>query len=244
MDIQQKIVNILDNFTKLSTKLSTELTNRKKQYEYYRDHLLTFDNKVEWKPLKNVTRINYYKQISANEINSLICDGGNVHLLPSSNNYNLYADENKCKNLVCNGEVITLGKARYANIKYCNGKFISSNNVIIESTNKYELLTRFIYHFICCKLKLIYVETSTYPKFDINVFNNLKIPIPSLHIQEKIVKVLDNFEKICSDLQIGLPAEIDARKKQYEYYRDKLLSFDLNVTIDSSGSIERERERE
>ncbi len=68
----------------------------------------------------------------------------------------------------------------------------------------------------------------------------LRIPVPSLSIQEKIVSVLDNFDAICSDLSIGLPAEIEARQKQYEYYRDALLSFDSSYFI----NVERERERE
>ena len=54
---------------------------------------------------------------------------------------------------------------------------------------------------------------------------SLKIPVPSLEVQNRIVFVLDNFDAICSNLNIGLPAEIEARQKQYEYYRDKLLSF-------------------
>ena len=57
------------------------------------------------------------------------------------------------------------------------------------------------------------------------VMKKEKVAIPSLDVQNRIVNVLDNFEKICSDLNIGLPAEIEARKKQYEYYRDELLSF-------------------
>ena len=53
----------------------------------------------------------------------------------------------------------------------------------------------------------------------------LRIPVPSLSVQKRLVDVLDNFDAICSDLNIGLPAEIEARQKQYEFYRDKLLSF-------------------
>lgn len=67
-----------------------------------------------------------------------------------------------------------------------------------------------------------------------------KIPAPSLNVQKRLVEVLDNFEKICSDLNIGLPAEIEARQKQYEYYRDALLSFDNSYFV----NVERERERE
>ena len=68
----------------------------------------------------------------------------------------------------------------------------------------------------------------------------IKVPVPPLQIQERIVYVLDNFDAVCNDLNIGLPAEIEARQKQYEYYRDRLLSFDAVV----GGNIERERERE
>ena len=57
------------------------------------------------------------------------------------------------------------------------------------------------------------------------MLNAFPVPVPSLEIQERIVNVLDDFEKICTDLKIGLPAEIEARQKQYEYYRDKLLTF-------------------
>ena len=63
------------------------------------------------------------------------------------------------------------------------------------------------------------------PKLMSNVMGKIKIPVPPLDVQNRIVNVLDNFEKICSDLNIGLPAEIEARQKQYEYYRDKLLTF-------------------
>ena len=206
------------------------------------DSSLTFDNKVEWKPLCEVVKINAYKQIGAKQLIELVSSNGKIKLLPSSNNYDWYADEATCKNLICDGEVITMGRARYANIKYWKGKFISSNNIIIQSIDSKKILTRFVYHFVCNKSNEIYVPTSTYPKFENNLFNNLQIPIPPLSIQEKIVNVLDNFEKICSDLQIGLPAEIEARKKQYEYYRNKLLSFDLNVTINSTIRNERERE--
>lgn len=68
----------------------------------------------------------------------------------------------------------------------------------------------------------------------------INIPVPALDLQEKIVSVLDNFDAICSDLSIGLPAEIEARQKQYEYYRDALLSFDSSYFV----NVERERERE
>ena len=76
------------------------------------------------------------------------------------------------------------------------------------------------------------------------VLNNVELNLPSLTVQERIVNVLDNFDAICSDLKIGLPAEIEARNKQYEYYRDLLLSFDYSQNVNVEREREREREQE
>ena len=69
------------------------------------------------------------------------------------------------------------------------------------------------------------MPTSGIPQLTVPMVEKYKIPVPSIEIQQRIVNVLDNFDAICSDLNIGLPAEIEARKKQYEYYRDMLLTF-------------------
>ncbi len=70
---------------------------------------------------------------------------------------------------------------------------------------------------------------------------NFEIPIPSLAIQNKIAYLLDNFDAICSDLNIGLPAEIEARRKQYAYYRDKLLTFpEAGATIFTDRQTDRQ----
>lgn len=74
---------------------------------------------------------------------------------------------------------------------------------------------------------------SSFASVDMSKFYDFEFPLPPLPVQERIVNVLDNFDAICSDLNIGLPAEIDARKKQYEYYRDRLLSFDAAVNSDA-----------
>ena len=70
-----------------------------------------------------------------------------------------------------------------------------------------------------------YVTKGGQQQFNANAISQIKIPIPTLEVQDRIIKVLDHFDTICADLNIGMPAEIEARKKQYEYYRDKLLSF-------------------
>lgn len=83
----------------------------------------------------------------------------------------------------------------------------------------------FYYMFIIDDFCKKHTNKSGFESVDMNALKNMLIPIPPLAVQERIVNVLDNFEQLCNDLGIGLPAEIEARKKQYEYYRNKLLTF-------------------
>ena len=71
-----------------------------------------------------------------------------------------------------------------------------------------------------------FVSGGAQPKLNQQSLNNIPIPVPSIEEQERIVSILDRFEALTTDLQSGLPAEIEARRQQYEYYRDKLLTFD------------------
>ncbi|VDR41743.1 restriction endonuclease subunit S [Mycoplasmopsis caviae] len=121
---------------------------------------------------------------------------------------------------LCEGEVITLGRARYANVKYWKGSFVSSNNIIVSSKDESKLLTKFLYYFLVEKLLCFYTTTSTYPKFDKNIFNRTKITIPPLEKQKEIVDKLDKF----ATLEAELKAELEARGKQYNHYRDQLLN--------------------
>ena len=174
-------------------------------------------NGVGVKRLGEMIKRNPFKQLGAGELKNLIINNGDVKLLPSSKNYDWFTDEVTAGDYICEGEVITMGRARYANIKYWHGKFVAANNHLITSYNPKKVLTRYLYHFILNHVKEFYVETSTYPKLDTTILNKFIIPVPPLAIQEEIVKILDNFTE--------LEAELEARKKQYEYYRNKLLTF-------------------
>lgn len=176
--------------------------------------------KVEFRELGEITIQNAFKQLGASELERIKTNNGNIRLLPSSNNNNWYSNEELCKNYICDGEIITLGRARYANLKYHKGKFVSSNNIIIQAKN--DILCKYLYYFIATHTKKFYVETPTYPKFDNQIFQKTQIPVPPLEIQQKIVEILDAF----TELQAELQAELHARRKQYEYYRNALLSFE------------------
>ena len=141
--------------------------------------------------LIDVCYINNYKQLAASTLESLRTPYGNIKLLPSSKDYNWVSTSEIARKYICNGEIITLGKARYANIKYNNGPFVSSNNVIIESNNQDKILTKYIYYYCLKNHKTFYVEGTTYPKFDITTFSNSFIIIPSVNEQSKIIFKLD-----------------------------------------------------
>lgn len=183
---------------------------------------------VEYVRLGDVCILNRYKQLGAEELKSLKTNNGDIHLLPSSRDFDWITNKQLAGNSICKGEVFTLGRARYANPKYVNGYFISSNNIIIESKNREKISTKYLYYFVISNKKRIYVETSTYPKFDKPSFNMLKIPLPPLCVQEEIVKILDKF----TDLENELENELRMRKMQFNAYRDKLLTFDNGVRFE------------
>lgn len=126
--------------------------------------------------------------------------------------------------------IINVG-ASAGTVGYCKDEFRSSDGCFcLEHSNKFN--NKFLYYYLCTKQNYLIskVRKAGIPTLDNSIIENIKVPVISLELQEKIVNVLDNFATICADLNIGLPAEINARNKQYEYYRDRLLSFNLTVT--------------
>ena len=148
------------------------------------------------KALKEVVCMNHYPQLSATELAKLICESSDIALLPSSNDYSWHTSNDLGSDYACDGEVITLGKARYANIKYCCGRFISSNNNIVESKDPSFLKTRYLFYFLSHTHKNYYVESTSYPKFDHNIFSNTKINIPSIKEQETRIENLDSINDL------------------------------------------------
>lgn len=135
--------------------------------------------------------INKYPQLDASGLENLRTNLGNVKLLPSSKDYDWVSDYKISEDYVCDGEVITLGKARYANIKYHKGLFVSANNVIIESKNQNIVLTKFLYYYCLKNNKKFYVEGTTYPKFDMPSFYNSALEVPSVSEQKNIIETFD-----------------------------------------------------
>ena len=126
--------------------------------------------------------------------------------------------------IITAGDGVGVGKVYH----YIEGKYALHQRAYRIHINTPEVVPKYYFHYMKAKF-LPYIQKTMFQGSVASIrrpmLNAFPVPVPSLDVQNRIVNVLDNFEKICSDLNIGLPAEIEARQKQYEYYRDKLLTF-------------------
>ncbi len=218
LPIQREIVRILDSFTELTEELTKELTARKKQYEFYRDELLKFDNDMQMVKLGELCKITRGIRVTRSELNS---DSGYPVYQNSLTPMGYYNKPNRKANT---SFIISAGAA--GEIGYSNEDYWAADDCLTFECPS-SLNDRFLYHFFKTKQEYLYsrVRKASIPRLSREVLEKLEIPFLPIEIQNQLVSVLDNFDAICSDLNIGLPAEIEARQKQYEYYRDMLLAF-------------------
>ena len=253
LEVQREIVKILDDFTLLTAELTAELTAHRKQYEYYRDKLLSFDvhrggtDSVEWMTLRGIGNWSGGKTPSMS--NSLYWKNGVIPWITSKDmkSPTLSDTQDHITQFAISDASMTLYPPNSIAIVTRSGilkhtfpvafipfKTTINQDIKILVPNK-SILPRFAFHLLQGKGNEILTKTKkqggTVDSLDFQKILDYKVPIPSLEIQEKIVSVLDNFDAICSDLSIGLPAEIEARQKQYEYYRDALLSFNSSYFV-------------
>ena len=232
LPLQQEIVTILDAFTDLDASLQAELEARRKQYEHYRNQLLNFEGKeVEWKTLGEVA---YYpnSRISASEVDETNYVGVENLL------------QNKLGKTLSNYVPTTGNLIEYktydiliGNIRpYLKKIWMATNNggtngdvvvIRINSDFNLKIIPRFLYFALSSDVFFDFdnqfAKGGKMPRGDKNAILKFKIPIPPLSEQERIVGILDKFDAL---LNTELPAEIAARRKQYEYYREKLLTFE------------------
>ena len=124
----------------------------------------------------------------------------------------------------------TTDGANAGSIFYRNEKFSITNVCGLLKVIRPEVNIRYLFHLLTIEAPKYVSRGMGNPKLMSNVIGNIKLNIPSIEIQNKVANILDHFDAVCNDISIGLPAEIAARQKQYEYYRDKLLSFkELNA---------------
>ena len=222
IEVQNEIVRILDDYTEnvveLQNQLALEITARQRQYTFYRNKLLTYDSKTRIMPLKDVAEIERGTRV----VRSQLTEAGLYPVFQNALTPMGYYDKaNRLENntfLICAGAA---GQIGYSDVDF----WAADDCYTFKCCEKLE--NRYLFHVLKNSQHRIdaQVRRASIPRISREAVGNIRIPIPPLDVQNRIVNVLDNFEKICSDLNIGLPAEIEARQKQYEYYRDKLLTF-------------------
>lgn len=250
LEVQAEIVNLLDEYTEsvssLQQELEKELNARKKQYEYYRDLLLDFGvhgggaSECEWRTLGKIADL-----LSGFPFDSRQFSGAGIRLMRGMNIKRGFLDFSESNNRYWASDE-GLEKYRLHNddiVIAMDGSLVGKSFGLVSEEQLPLLLVqrvtrirakenadnRYIYYCITSAFPS-YVDSQktegAVPHISLKDISNFKIPFPPIEEQRRIASILDRFDKLCNDISEGLPAEIEARRKQYEYYRDKLLSFE------------------
>lgn len=226
LPVQEEIVKVLDAFTALEAELEAELEARKRQYEYYRNKLLTFDEnttgggRIKFMQLGEVAVIQRGKRLTKPQ---LLQDGLYPVFHGGIEPLGYYNQKNRESDTVM---VINVG-ASAGTVGYSPVDFWSSDGCFCISHSKL-FLNKYLYHTLKTKEAFLQskVRKAGIPTLDNSVVEKVVVAIPPLDEQERIVAILDKFDSLVNDISEGLPAELTARRQQYEYYRNKLLTFD------------------
>ena len=232
---QEEIAAVLDKFT----ELTEELTAREAQYEYYRNMLLNenylnkisekldslnnVNDKVEWKTLENIFKIISGGDIDKKSVSKEKNQKYNIQVLSNGIEKNSIYGWTTIEKI--NEPSITISaRGTIGWVNYVEEKFYPIVRLIVL-TPKIEVNLRYTYYYMKTQEKNYNIPKMGIPQLTIPMIINKKIPLPSLPVQEYIVSILDKFDALINDLSQGLPKEIELRQKQYEYYREKLLTF-------------------
>ena len=241
LEIQEKIVQTLDKMTEYVTELTSELTSRKKQYSFYRDKLLSFEEEVyqvEWKTLSEIAKDFGRGKSKHRPRNDARLYGGDIPFIQTgdireagkwienySQTYSAFGVEQSKKwekGTLCITIAANIAETGLLGFEAC-----FPDSIIGFVANPEFAITEYVFYYLNSIKDYLANKSygSAQDNLNLSTFSSLKIPVPSLEIQSRIVQVLDNFDTVCNDLNIGLPKEIEQRQKQYEYFREKLLTF-------------------
>ena len=227
LPVQTEIVKILDALTALTSELTSELILRRKQYEYYREKLLS-EKKLEksggdWKYLTQVANLTRGRVMSKGYLSDNVGDYP-VYSSQTVNN----GEIGKINSFDFDGEFVswTTDGANAGTVFYRSGKFSITNVCgLIKIKNGSELNYKFLFYWLSIEAKKHVYSGMGNPKLMSHQMEKIKIPIPPLSVQTEIVKILDKFETLTNSITEGLPLAIEQSQKQYEYYRELLLNF-------------------
>ena len=232
LEVQREIVEVLDKFTLLTAELTAELTARKEQFNFYKEQLL--DEDCEVKKLSEVATVtdslhatpkyvdNGYSMIRVADVKE-----GYIET-----NKTLKVDENTYKNFIKRykpkyNDIIISRVGSFGNFSLVpNEDVCLGQNVALIHPH---INNKYLYHFLKSNYVMEYVNRNAhgggYKNIGIKDILDIPIKVPTNEKQQEIADILDKYDALCNDISSGLPAEIETRQKQYEYYRDKLLTF-------------------
>ena len=240
LETQEKMVEILDKFTSYVTELQSELQSRTKQYTYYRDKLLSEEYLIKaTKEMEEDRRLNIVQLEEVVTIKNgkdwKKLDQGDIPVYGSGGEMGVFVD----KYSYDKPTVLIPRKGSIDNVFYLDKPFWNVDTIFHTEIDESKLIPKYFYYFIehydLNKLS----DNSTRPSLTQSTLNKLKVPLPPLSLQNKIVRILDKFQVLLADTKGLIPVEIEQRQKQYEYYREKLLTFDVEYSRTNERTNER-----
>lgn len=237
LEVQREIVRILDKFTFLTAELAVELAARQKQYEYYRDLLLTFkpnESTILNERTNELELSGAIRWMKLGDIADIGTGNGNTNEGLDTGKYPFFvrSQDIKYKNeydfdetaIITSGDGVGVGKIFH----FVSGKYALHQRAYRVHITSDNVLPKYFFYYFKNSF-LTYISKASFHSSVTSIRRpmmiNFPVPVPPLVVQQRIVDILDRFDTLCNDISSGLPAEIEARQKQYEYYRDKLLTF-------------------
>lgn len=221
LEIQQEIARILDKFTQLEAELEAELEARRKQYAYYRDRILSFSQgNIRWEQLSELATIGTGKH----DTKDAVVGGEYIFYARGRQPLRLNSFDFDEDAIITAGDGAGVGKVFH----FVTGKYALHQRAYRIVPNE-RIHPRYLYHYLLTDFARYLEKTSVHASVTSlrrAMFLKYPVPVPEISEQYRIVAILDKFDALVNDISTGLPAEIAARRKQYEYYRDKLLSFE------------------
>ena len=246
--IQSEIVRILDKFTALTAELTAELNMRKKQYNYYRDQLFSFNTEdVPHLPMGQKDIGEFIRGGTFQKKDFIDAGVGCIHYGQIYTYYGTYTEKTKtyistalakkCKKAQKGDLIIATTSENDEDV--CKAvAWLGSEDIAVSSDAciyKHNLNPKYVSYFFQTEQfqnqKRQYITGAKVRRVNADNLSKILIPVPSMEIQERIVSILDKFDTLTNSITEGLPREIELRQKQYEYYRDLLFSFPKPETV-------------
>ena len=248
LPVQEEIVRVLDTFTELQAELQAELQKRKQQYNFYRDNLLNFKDinrggqEIKWMKMSEVCNIKGRIGFRGYTRNDQVKRGEGALSLSPSNISNGKMDYSKGTYITWtkydespeiqtfNGDIIfcktaSIGKVAFVTNLPCKATINPQLVVLKDIKCSARFLSYFLETNYIQNIVMSLAGIGSVPNISQKALSDILIPIPPLEEQNRIVSILDRFDTLTNDLTSGLPAEMEKRRQQYEFYRDKLLTF-------------------